>query len=401
MTIAEAASRIAERVPVVVGEEDATLLAALGRPLARDVAAPIDVPSFDNSAVDGYAVRHGDLQPEGETALPIAARVAAGGVAEPCPPGEAVRIFTGAPMPAGADTVFMQEDTREADGRVLLPPGLKRGANRRKAGEDVARGAVMLAAGRRLKAQDIGLLASVGLTRIAVRARLRVAVFSTGDEVSEPGAPLPPAHVYDSNRFTLQALLARLGLAVSDLGILPDSRDAIAAALATAAAHHDLILTSGGVSTGEEDHVRAALTQRGNLHFWRLAIKPGRPVAMGQVGPAAFIGLPGNPVAAMVTFIHVARPVIDRLSGAAPVEPLGFPVRADFAWRKKADRREFLRVSLARAPDGAWLARKFGRDGAGILSSMVAADGLAVLEEPITALAPGDPVTFLPFSELL
>jgi molybdopterin molybdotransferase len=315
-------------------------------------------------------------------------------------PGTAARVFTGAPMPTGADTVFMQEDVRVDGGDVVVPPGLKRGANSRKAGEDVAAGAVVLKAGSRLRAQDVGLIASLGLTEMPVFARLRVAVFSTGDELREPGAAAPPGTVYDANRFALMAMLERAGFAVTDLGILADRREAIAAALADAARAHDAVVTSGGMSTGDEDHVRAAVAANGAIHFWRLAIRPGRPVAFGTVAGKAFVGLPGNPVAMAVTFLRFARPMLLRLAGALEAPPLAFRVRAGFAVKKKEGRREWLRARLVRADDGTQTARRFPRDGAGILTSLVESDGLVELAEDVTELSEGASVDFLPWSEL-
>jgi molybdopterin molybdotransferase len=311
-----------------------------------------------------------------------------------------VRIFTGAPMPEGLDTVLMQEDCTEADGTVTIPPGIRRGANRRHAGEDVKTGSTALSPGRRLRPQEIGLAASLGITALPVYRRLRVAVFSTGDEVCDPGAPLAPSAIYDANRYVLAALLEGLGAAVTDLGIIPDRPAAIDEALADAARDHDLILTSGGMSTGEGDHVKGAVEARGKLHFWRLAIKPGRPVAMGQIGRVPFMGLPGNPVAVMVTFLILARPLILRLSGAVDVAPRRFRVVAGFEHKKRSNRREYVRARLETAAEG-WVARKFPRDGAGILSSMVESDGLVEIGEGISATKPGDVVDFLPFSEVI
>ncbi|MBX6323013.1 MAG: molybdopterin molybdotransferase MoeA, partial [Rhodospirillaceae bacterium] len=285
-----------------------------------------------------------------------------------------------------------------------IRPGIRRGANRRLAGEDVKAGSTILPAGARLRPQDVGLAAAVGLTHLVVATPLRVAVFSTGDELCEPGRPLREGAIYDSNRHTLAALLTQLGCAVSDLGILPDRREAIAGALAAAARSHDLIITSGGVSGGEEDHVKAAVEVHGRLHIWRLAIKPGRPIALGQLdtdGRAVpFIGLPGNPVAVMVTFLRIARPMILRLMGARDLAPVLFRVRADFEHRKKRDRREWLRARLVQDETGALVARKFPRDGAGILSSLVESDGLVELPEELTHLARGSMVDFLPFGEV-
>jgi molybdopterin molybdotransferase len=396
LDIEAAAALIAERVPAPEGAEAVPLGAARGRVLAEALRAPGPLPPFFNAAVDGYAFRHADLAAVGETRLPVAGRVQAGEAAAPLAPGTAARIFTGAPMPDGADTVMMQEDAREEAGAVLLPPGLKRGANCRPAGEDVAQGALALPAGRRLRPADLGLAAALGLATLPVRKLVRVGVFSTGDELAEPGRPLRPAQTYDSNRFTLLALLAGLPVAPTDLGILPDDREATARALAAAAAEHDLLLTSGGVSTGEADHVRAAIEAGGRLVFWRLAIKPGRPAAMGVVNRVPVVGLPGNPVAAVVTFLHLARPLVLRLAGALPERLLRFPAMADFAYRKKAGRREYVRVALAFS-DGVPLARKYPREGAGLLTSLTESDAFAELPEEVTQVAPGDPVQVLPF----
>lgn len=390
-----------ERVAPVAGVETVSLHEADGRVLADDLAAPSSLPPFDNSAVDGYAVRFGDLAAGGPTELPVMGRAAAGAALAPRPPTpHTVRIFTGAPMPQGFDTVFMQEDVTLEQGRVRLPPGLSLGSNRRLAGEDIAAGSLALPAGRRITPQDVALLAALGVAEVPVRRRLRVAVFSTGDEIVAPGEPLRPAALYDSNRFTLAALLRRLCCEVTDLGILPDKRNAVAGALTDAAGAHDLILTSGGVSTGEEDHVKAAVEEAGGLTFWRLAIKPGRPVALGVVRGAAFIGLPGNPVAVFVTFAHVARPLIDRLAGATFQPPLSFPVRAAFPYKKKEGRREYVRVRLTRAVDGTLDAHKHPRDGAGVISSLTETDGLVELPEDVTRIAPGDAVAFLPYALL-
>ncbi|MXY42332.1 MAG: molybdopterin molybdotransferase MoeA [Rhodospirillaceae bacterium] len=397
----DALALLEARVSVVADVESVPLRGALGRILADDIRAGRSVPPHDNSAVDGYAVRFAELDPDGETSLPVIGRIAAGdapALADPCARG-AVRIFTGAVMPAGFDTVMMQEDCREDGTAVHIAPGIKQGANRRFAGEDVEEGAVILKAGLRLRPQDLGLAASVGLAELPVRARLRAALFSTGNELREPGAAAPSGAVYDANRFALAALLEQLGCIVSDLGILPDDRAAITDALAEAGAGHDLVLTSGGVSVGEEDHVRAAVESLGQIHFWRLAIKPGRPVALGQIGRTPFVGLPGNPVAVMVTFLRFARPLIDRLAGANVHVPRLFPVRAGFDHRKKANRREWVRATLEPCAGG-WTARKFVRQGAGILSSMTAASGLVELPEDATDIRAGTMVDFLPFSEL-
>jgi molybdopterin molybdotransferase len=374
---------------------------AAGRILARAIIATMNLPPHDNSAVDGYAVAHADLIPDRDTVMPVTGRAAAGHPLDrPARRGEAIRIFTGAPMPEGTDTVMMQEDCAVEEGRIRLKPGIRPGANRRHAGEDIAEGEVALPAGQRLRAPDLGLAAALGHRELCVFRRLRVALLSTGDEVRDPGVPLPQGAIYDSNRFMLAALLAGLGCAVSDLGIRPDREAAIVDALATASAQHDLIVTSGGVSTGEEDHVKSAVERLGNLHFWRLAIKPGRPVALGQVGGVPLIGLPGNPVAVIVTFLVLARPLIAKLAGARGSEPLLFPVRAGFGYRKRPGRREYLRANLQRNGDSV-VAVKYARDGTGILSSIVRSDGLVILDEAASELTVGTMVDFLPFSEVI
>lgn len=401
LAVDAALALIDERVVPVVGEEVVPLADAAGRILARDLVAHMDVPPHANSAVDGYAIAHADLLPDRDTVLPVTGRAAAGHpLGRAVERGEAIRIFTGAPMPEGADTVMMQEDCTLADGRVTLKPGIKQGANRRHAGEDVAKGAIAQHAGRRLRPADLGLAAALGHNRLTVFRPLRVALLSTGDEVREPGTVLPAGAIYDANRVMLASLLKGLGCAVGDLGIVADREAALTDTLAKVAAMHDLIITSGGVSTGEEDHVKTAIERLGRLDFWRLAIKPGRPVALGQVKGVPLVGLPGNPVAAALTFAILARPLILRLAGAVEPVPQTFPVTAAFAYKKRAGRREYVRVTLARE-DGALTARKYPKDGAGILSSVVNCDGFAIIDEATTQLAPGTVVEFLPFSGVI
>jgi molybdopterin molybdotransferase len=398
---------IAERIIPVAETERVRLHGARGRVAAADVKAPLDLPPFDNSAVDGYAVRHADLAADADTKLAITGRLMAGGRAgQALEGGQAIRIFTGAAMPKGADTVFMQEDVTVEDGHVVVPKGLKAGANRRLAGEDTRAGAVALAAGTVLEAQHVALLAALGVTDIEVRRRLTVAIFSTGDEVVEPGAPRSGAAIYDANRYLLGELLGRLGAVVTDLGILPDNPERLANALREAASGHDLIVTSGGVSTGEADYVRTAVERVGSLVFWRVAIKPGRPVALGVIRgtsghSAAFVGLPGNPVAVFVTFVRVVKVLLRRLSGARPDRLVALPVRAAFAYRKKKDRREYVRVVLVRNPDGEIEAVKHPQDGAGILTSLTETDGLLEFPEDVTTIEPGARVGFLSYASLV
>lgn len=402
LPLEDALKIIAANVRPSAAVERVPLDAADGRVLAEDVLAPIDLPPFANSAVDGYAVRAADLGGE-PSHFPIAGRLAAGdGRKVVLEPRTAWRIFTGAALPEGADTVFMQEDVRmDEPGRVLLPKGLRRGANTRGRGEDVAQGSVALPRGRRLRPQDVALAAALGLRELVVRRAVHVAIFSTGAEVVGPGEPLGPGQLYDANRVLLRALARRAGATVTDCGILPDSAAAVIEALRDATDAHDLILTSGGVSTGEEDHVRAAIETLGRLVFWRLAIKPGRPVAMGVLASTPMVGLPGNPVAAFLTFVHIAWPLIAALSGTALPLIARAPVRAAFSYRKKRGRREYLRVRLSHDANGELVAHKHPQDGAGILSSLTETDGVAELMEETTGVAPGDWLNFLPYTSLL
>lgn len=404
---------IAERIAPVADTERVPLRGARGRVTASDIKAPVDLPPFDNSAVDGYAVRHADLSADGDTTLIVSGRLTAGARADLIlGPKEAIRIFTGAAMPSGADTVYMQEDVSVDGDKVTVPKGLAPGANRRLAGEDVAAGRIVLPSGTVLEAQHIALLAALGIVDVEVRQRLKVAVFSTGDEVVEPGATRGGAAIFDANRYLISALLEQLGAVVTDLGILRDDPAELARALAKAAAWHDLIVTSGGVSTGDADYVRTAVEKIGSLVFWRIAIKPGRPVAMGVIraaprkdyaahAGAAFCGLPGNPVAVFVTFVRVVKPLLLRLSGARPQALLPLPVRVAFAYKKKKDRREYVRVALRRAADGEIEAVKHPQDGAGILTSLTETDGLLEFPEDVTSVAPGDRIGFLSFAALM
>ena len=394
----DAAQRmIVERVTPVAGIERVPLRQALGRTLGEDIAAPIAVPGYDNSAVDGYAVRFDDLHADKSTTLRCIDRITAGhDPSAALMPGTAARIFTGALLPEGADVVIMQEDCERDGDSVIIRPGIKRGANTRQAGEDVARGTRALAAGKRLGPADLGLLAALGFVEVPVRRKLTVALLSTGDEVREPGERLRRGQIHDANRYILAGLLERLGVDVADRGIVRDEPAVLSEALQRAAAESDLIITSGGVSTGEEDHVRAAIANHGSLYFWRLAIKPGRPVAMGQIGSTPLAGLPGNPVAALLTFALVARPMIESLGAATMHVPMRFRVLSDFAYKKKTGRREYVRASL----DGR-KARRYPKEGAGMLTSLTETDGLVELAEDVTRLEPGTEVDFVPYSELI
>ena len=394
----EALQKLLDAARPVAEAEEVDAVAAAGRTLARTQASGITVPPLDNSAMDGYAVRLADIAAPG-VRLPVAQRIPAGSVGTPLQPGTAARIFTGAPVPEGADAVVMQELCEHAgEGVVQVNHVPRPGENIRRAGEDIQAGAEILASGSRLTPQGIGLAASVGLATLPVFRRLRVAVFFTGDELSMPGEPLKPGGIYNSNRYTLRGLLAALGCEVRDLGIVPDSLEATRAALREAAAASDVIITSGGVSVGEEDHVKAAVQAEGALDLWKIAIKPGKPLAFGKVSPrdTAFIGLPGNPVSTFVTFLMLVRPFLLACQGARATAPRGLMMRADFDWPKPDRRREFLRVRI----NGGGGLDLFPNQSSGVLTSCAWADGLADIP-PAQAVARGEPVRFLPFSELL
>ena len=397
------AELLAQATPLT-GVDTVSLFEADGRVLAHRAVSPLQVPLLDNSAMDGYALRCADVAQLG-TVLPVSQRIPAGSVGTALQPGTAARIFTGAPIPPGADTVLMQEDcTALDDGRVRINAAPQLHQWIRRAGEDIALGAEVLRAGTRLTPAEIGLAASIGLAQLNVARRPRVALFSTGDELVMPGdvAPqdLPPGHIYNSNRFFLRALLLRLGCEVTDLGIVPDRLGATIDALRSASSGHDLILTSAGVSVGEEDHVKPAVEALGRLHLWQIGMKPGKPFAYGQIdnpqGAAHFMGLPGNPVASLMAFLLLVRPFVLRLQGVDKVAPAVTPMRADFACAKADARREFLRVR--RNADGGL--DLFRNQSSGVLTSTAWGDG--VVDNPAgQTIAPGDMVSFMSFAELL
>jgi molybdopterin molybdotransferase len=403
IAVSEALALLEARTAPVAGTESVPLRAAVGRCLAEPVVSPRDVPAFANTAVDGYAFAFRDgMREAGARLALVPGRSAAGHpFAGTLPEGAALRVLTGGMMPDGADTVALQEEVAlDADGSIVtVPAGLKRGANRRLAGEDVRAGQVVLEPGSRLRPQEVGLAAELGRDRLSVFERLKVAVLSTGDEIVEPGRELPAGGVYDANRFILMSLLEALPAEITDLGIVPDEPEAVARALRSAASGHHVILTSGGASRGDEDHVVRSVEAMGRLDFWQIAMKPGRPLAFGRLGEAVFVGLPGNPVATMVCFLLFARPVLLRLAGAAWPRPQAFPVRSGFALRKKPGRSEYLRATLT-AADGVVTAQRILREGSGILTSMVEAHGLLELGPDIERVEPGDRLPFLGFAEL-
>jgi molybdopterin molybdotransferase len=367
--------------------------------LAAPQQSTVASPPLDNSAMDGYAVRLADITVAG-VCLPVSQRIPAGTVGTTLQPGTAARIFTGAPVPAGADAVIMQERCEHGEAGVVINHVPRANENIRRAGEDISVGDQILEAGIKLRPQDIALAASAGLPELPVYRRLRVGVFFTGDELVQPGEPLPPGAIYNSNRYALRALLEGLGCEVRDLGTVPDNLEATRDALRRAASDNDLIITSGGVSVGEEDHVKPAVEAEGQLDMWKIAIKPGKPLAFGEVrregGKAWFIGLPGNPVSAIVTFLIMVRPFVLRLQGVANVTPRTFNLRADFDWLRPDVRAEFLRVRM-NENGGVDL---HPNQGAGVVTSLCWGDGL-VMNRPSLAINKGDTVRFVPFSELL
>ncbi len=403
LPVAQAQEFIARLVPPVQAVESLALRSALGRVLARDIVSPIDVPAHDNSAMDGYALRGAELAAGGDTRFVVAGSGFAGARFDgTVPPGACLRVMTGAVLPAGLDTVVAQEFTRADGDRVVVPAGaVASGDNRRLAGEDLARGEVALAAGRILRPADLGLLASLGQAEVPVFRRLRVAFFSTGDELRSIGEALPAGCVYDSNRYTIWAMLTRLGVEVIDLGVVRDEPAALEPAFAHAAACADAVITSGGVSVGEADHTKAVMQKLGDVLCWRIAMRPGRPMAIGRIGDAILFGLPGNPVAVMVTFYAFVRNALLAMSGAT-LEPLPMLRAASVdAIRKKPGRTEYQRGSVGPAPGGGWQVRLGGAQGSGILRSMSQANGLVVLHHTQGNVAAGEVVDVLPFDGLV
>lgn len=405
LTHAEAVGILRERIVPVVEVEDVSVDEAPGRILAEDVIAPRDIPAHTNAAVDGYAFAFSDYDAEKGSTLKVSARAAAGhSVADPIESGTAARIFTGAAMPDGMDSVVMQEDTETEtrDGAiwVAIPAGLKEGANCRLAGEDVKQGEVMLKAGSRLRPQDTASAASTGKASLSCYKRPRVAIYSTGDEIIRPGEPLEEGQVYDANAPMLRGLIEAAGAECTDLGVLPDKADSVRQSLKAASAKYDVIITSGGASRGDEDHVIEALDALGKLAMWQIAIKPGRPMAFGQIGACVHMGLPGNPVAVFVCFLLYVRPVLVRLGGGEWPEPARYPLKAAFSVRKKkTGRREFWRGFLTKGENGVLAAGKFARDGSGLITGLREADGLIEVGEDVTAVSEGDIVSFIPFTE--
>ena len=374
--------------------EQVSTMAAVDRVLARNQTSTMDVPPMDNSAMDGYAVRLSDLN-SSEKKLKVAQRIPAGSVGKPLEPGTAARIFTGAPVPAGADSIVMQEHCSVSGDVVVIKKFPKKGEWIRLAASDIRKGGTVLTAGKRLLPQDTGLAASVGIKALPVFRKVRLGLFFTGDELVMPGDPLPPGRIYNSNRFTLNGLAAAFGCEVRDYGIVPDKLEATREVLCRAASENDIIVTSGGVSVGDEDHVKPAVEAEGSLLMWKISMKPGRPLAFGKVGGSSFIGLPGNPVSSFVTFLIFVRPFLLKTQGHTEVMPRAIDARADFDWPEPDARREFLRVKW-NAQGGVDL---YPTQDSAVLTSTAWADGL--VDNPAQqAIRKGDRVRFLPYSEL-
>ncbi len=392
LAVSRARELILSLVATVAGRERAFVRLGLDRVLAEDVIAPVNVPAHDNSAMDGYAVRHADLAADGETRLTIAGTAFAGRPFDGAlPAGSALRIMTGAILPAGLDTIVIQEVARTEGSMVVIPAGQRAGQHCRRAGEDLKAGEPALKAGKLLRPAEIGLLASQGLVEVMLHRRLRVAVLSTGDELCSIGSPLKDGQVYDSNRYTLWGMLQRLGCEVLDMGVVRDDPATLEAALAEAAGNCDAIITSGGVSVGEADFVRELMARLGEVAFWNIAMKPGRPMAFGKIGNAWLFGLPGNPVAVMVTFYQFVRPALLKMMGAEPAPLPTFTVPCAVALRKSPGRTEFLRGRLFQ-DQGAWHVQPTGAQGSGILRSMSEANCFIVLEHDRGNVAAGEPV---------
>lgn len=404
MKHAEAIALLQKQVSTIVGTETIELAEVTGRILAQDISAPRNIPAFDNSAVDGFAFAHSDYEACGGF-FPITARIPAGEAIDiELPSATSARIFTGARMPSGADTVAMQEDcelhTQDGTNFAIIPRGLKSGANCRLAGEDVKSGEMVAETNTVLRPQDLAAIASTGTNKIEVHNQLKIALFSSGDELLRPGDEFTVGKVYDANHFMLRSMLGTLPAEISDLGILPDDPNAVEALLEKATEDHNVVLSTGGASRGEEDHFVDALTKLGNCHMWQLAVKPGRPMAFGQIGNTPCFTLPGNPVAAFVCFLLYVRPALICLAGGNWNEPQRFSIPAAFSIKSKPDRREFLRGNLETNENGSVMVQKFQRDGSGLISGLRAADGLIEIPEKTTEISAGDPVDFIPFSEL-
>ena len=397
MPLDEALKHLVDSAVPLADEETVMLDEALGRVLSQPVASTINVPAWDNSAMDGYAVRHQDINDL--DALPVVQRIPAGTNGQPLVAGTAARIFTGAPVPEGADTVVMQEMVAREGELIRINGDVKQGSNIRSAGEDIRSGDKVIEIGTRLHPQYVGLAASTGIDKLVVKRKLKVAIFTTGDELTMPGHALEEGKIYNSNRYLFRGLLEKMGCEVIDLGNVADQYDATCEALTTAAAKADLILSSGGVSVGEEDYVKKALEDLGSLNLWKIAVRPGKPLAFGNVNDVPFIGVPGNPVSLFVTFSIFVRPFILRSMGVSDVTPVEYKVVAGFDWQRPDKRAEYMRAKLVTNDEGQTVVNVYPSRSSGVLSSVTWADGMVVIN-PEQQLKKGDRVRYIPFTSL-
>jgi molybdopterin molybdotransferase len=403
LQVQEARQRILDALPPIQNTEKIALRSALERILDEDIISPIDVPGHTNSAMDGYALAGNDLPQKGNAELTIIGNALAGQPFQgSCKSGECVRIMTGAPMPEGTDTVVMQEHVeRLSDKHIRLGCEHRAGQNVRQAGEDISKGGVVLNSGRRIIPADLGVLASLGYSEVPVRRRPRVAFFSTGDELRSVGETLGEGDIYDSNRYTLYGMLRRLNVDIVDMGVVRDDPDALQEALNNAAEIADVVITSGGVSVGEADYIKSILAEIGDIHFWKIAMKPGRPLTFGRIGSAHFFGLPGNPVSVMVTFYQFVQPAIEYLASGEPSVPMTLHAVCNTPIRKKPGRFEFMRGSFTQTPEGQLVVERLGKQGSGVLTSMSQANCFILLPEENTGVKSGDQVVIQPFSGLV
>ena len=400
LTTDEAIDFLLARSTATEQVEKINILDALDRVLAEPITSTLNVPPLDNSAMDGYVTRFADLNSDSETSLPISQRIAAGYVGDKLAEGTAARIFTGAPVPEGADTIIMQEQCQQQGDAVVISGKINKGDHIRRAGEDIVEGSKVMSAGQKLRPQDMGLIASVGIAEVLVYKKITVAIFSTGDELLMPGEAAQPGKIFNSNLYTLTGLLEKVGCEVIDLGCIVDDLDKTVEAMQKAAEQADLIMTTGGVSVGEEDYIKLAIDKLGSVEMWRVAMKPGKPVAFGEVNKTPFIGLPGNPVSVFVTFCLFARGVIRTMQGCTEVLPRKMQVTIDFAWPRKGPRREFVRGQLITNEQGQQVAQTYSSHSSGVLTSTTWAQGLIEIPEN-TQFEKGDVLNWLDFSELL
>ena len=402
ISLEKAVSILEKRIKCIKKTQKIKLDQSLGRILSKDIISKLNVPSFNNSAVDGYTFKYSDLNKKKETTLKLSGRITAGqNFNKRIKKNEIARIFTGAKIPEGADTVIMQEDCDVINNQIVLKPGIFKGANIRKKGEDIKYGKKILPKGLKLKAQEIALIASIGIKEINVFEKLTVGIFTTGNELCEPGAKISNSGIYDSNRYCLKNLLETINCSVKDYGIKKDNEKLIKNTLKKISKECDLIITTGGMSVGEEDYVRKVLEKNGSLNFWNIAIKPGRPVALGNIFKRPFIGLPGNPVSVMITFLKIALPTINKLSGFSSPKEKNFIVITDFNFKKKSGRKEFLRVTISKNLNGQIKIKNYPKSGSGVFTSMVETDGLIELPEKLTYLKKGTKIRFVPYIEIL